>query len=86
LIETCWEVEPFFDDGDQHIDRDSNPDLSFDGVLRRAEEDFDSKMLLDPFEKQFDLPPAYPSGEGRLFAEDVIVNIEGAAGTMIVSV
>jgi hypothetical protein len=29
---------------------------------------------------------AYPSGEGRLFAEDVIVNIEGAAGTMIVSV
>ena len=28
----------------------------------------------------------YPSGEGRLFAEDVIVNIEGAAGTMIVSV
>jgi hypothetical protein len=29
---------------------------------------------------------SYPSGEGRLFAEDVIVNIEGAAGTMIVSV
>ncbi len=28
----------------------------------------------------------YPSGEGRLYAEDVIVNIEGAAGTMIVSV
>ena len=33
-----------------------------------------------------DMGPAYPSGEGRLFAEDVIVNIEGAAGTMIVSV
>jgi hypothetical protein len=30
--------------------------------------------------------PEYPSGEGRLYAEDVIVNIEGAAGTMIVSV
>ncbi len=28
----------------------------------------------------------YSSGEGRLYAEDVIVNIEGAAGTMIVSV
>jgi hypothetical protein len=58
LIETCREVEPFFDDGDQHIDRDSDPDLSFDCVLRRAEEDFDTKMLLDLFEKQFDLPPA----------------------------
>ena len=27
----------------------------------------------------------YPSGEGRLYAEDLIVKIEGAAGTMIVS-
>ena len=33
-----------------------------------------------------DVGAGYPSGEGRLFAEDVIVNIEGAAGTMIVSV
>ena len=29
---------------------------------------------------------SYHSGEGRLYAEDVIVNIEGAAGTMVVSV
>ena len=27
----------------------------------------------------------YPSGVGRLYAEDLIVKIEGAAGTMIVS-
>jgi hypothetical protein len=27
----------------------------------------------------------YPSGEGRLYAEDLIVKIEGPAGTMIVS-
>ena len=27
----------------------------------------------------------YPSGEGRLYAEDVIVKIEGPGGTMIVS-
>ena len=32
--------------------------MCFDGVLRSAEEDFDTKMLLHPFEKQFDLPPA----------------------------
>ena len=29
---------------------------------------------------------AYPSGEGRLYAEDLIVKIEGVACTMIVSV
>ena len=29
---------------------------------------------------------AYSSGVGRLYAEDLIVKIEGAAGTMIVSV
>ena len=28
---------------------------------------------------------AYPSGEGRLYADDVIVNIAGAGGTMMVS-
>ena len=27
----------------------------------------------------------YPSGEGRLYADDVIVNIAGAGGTMMVS-
>ena len=30
--------------------------------------------------------PVYPSGVGRLYAEDVIVKIAGASGTMIVSV
>jgi uncharacterized protein involved in response to NO len=29
--------------------------------------------------------PLYSSGVGRLYAEDLIVKIEGAAGTMIVS-
>ena len=29
--------------------------------------------------------PSYSSGVGRLYAEDLIVKIEGAAGTMIVS-
>jgi hypothetical protein len=30
-------------------------------------------------------PEVYSSGVGRLYAEDLIVKIEGAAGTMIVS-
>ena len=29
--------------------------------------------------------PVYPSGVGRLYAEDVIVKIAGPGGTMIVS-
>ena len=32
--------------------------MSFDRVLGSTEEEFDTKMLLDPFEKQLDLPPA----------------------------
>ena len=42
--------------------------MGFDRVLRGTEEDFDTKMLLDPFEKQFDLPPAaieIGDGDGR---------------------
>jgi hypothetical protein len=30
-------------------------------------------------------PAGYPSGEGRMYAEDLIVKIEGPGGTMIVS-
>ena len=31
FIEVCREVEPLFDDGDEHVDRDRNPDLRLDG-------------------------------------------------------
>ncbi len=44
----------FPDHRHQHINRDGNPDLGLDGVLRGAEEDLDAQMLLDPFEKQLD--------------------------------
>src|SRR6266478_8527451 len=39
------------------FDRDCDSDLSLDRVLGSAKEEFDTKMLLDPFEKQLDLPP-----------------------------
>src|SRR5215510_2189467 len=48
----------FLDNGNEQIDRHSAPDLSFDRVLRSTKEDFDSQMLLNPFEDQFDLPAA----------------------------
>ena len=50
------DIESLLDDGDKHIDGDRDPDLGFDGVLRGAEKRFDAQVLLDPFEKQFDLP------------------------------
>jgi len=56
----------FFDDCHQLINGDGNPDLGFDGILGRAIRDFDSKVLLDPFEEQFDLPAALKKlGDGQ---------------------
>jgi hypothetical protein len=45
-----------FGDGNQSISRHRGPDLSFDGVGRGSKETPDAQVLLDPFEKQFDLP------------------------------
>ena len=50
------EIQTLLDDGNEHIDRDRDPYLGFDRVLRSAEERLDSKMLFDPLEEQFDLP------------------------------
>src|SRR5829696_10439998 len=49
----------FLDDGDEHVDGDGDPDLSFDGVFGRPEEALDAQMLLDPLEEEFDLPSAF---------------------------
>ncbi len=45
-----------FDDCDEHVRGHRNPDLRLHRVLARAEEAFDSQMLLDPFEEQLHLP------------------------------
>jgi hypothetical protein len=58
FIQAGRQVESLFDDGDEDVNRDGDPDLSFDRVLGDAEEHFDTKMVLDPFEKQLDLPAA----------------------------
>src|SRR5579885_39476 len=46
----------FFDDCNQHVDRDGDPDLGFDRVLRGSKEGLDAQVLLDPLEEQLDLP------------------------------
>jgi len=44
-------MQPFLDDGHQHIDADRNPDLRLHGILAGAVERFDSQVLLDPLEE-----------------------------------
>ena len=52
-------------DGDQDVDGNRDPYLRPNRVVRRAVELFDPQMLLDPFEKQFDLPAAFIEGADR---------------------
>lgn len=48
--------------GYHEVNADGDPDLSARGVLAGAEEGFDSEVLFDPFEEEFDLPAAFVNG------------------------
>ena len=48
--------------GHHEVNAQGDPDLGAHGVLCGAEEGFDSKVLFDPFEEQFDLPTAFVNG------------------------
>lgn len=66
-------MEPLSDDGDQDVDRHSNPDLSCDGVFGGAVEGFDTQMLLDPAEEQLHLPAALIElGDGERGQEKIV--------------
>jgi len=41
-VEIGPDVDAFFDDGDEHIDGDGDPDLSFYGVFSSPKKSFDS--------------------------------------------
>jgi len=66
-------VHLFFDDGHQHVNGDCCPDLSLDGILGGSIKCFDSKVLLDPFEEEFDLP-ATPKqfGDGQCRQGEIV--------------
>ena len=48
-----------FDDRDQDVDADRDPNLRLHGVRIVAVEGFDPQILFDPFEEQFHLPTAF---------------------------
>ena len=49
----------FFENRHQKVDADCDPDLGADGVFVGAVKRFDPQVLLDPFEKEFDLPAVF---------------------------
>ena len=55
-MKTVGQMQAFLGNGDQHVGADRDPDLRLDRVLVGAIKRLDAQVLLDPFEKQFDLP------------------------------
>ena len=50
------QFEVVFNNGDETVRDDGDMYLYPDCILRFSSKRFDTRMLLDPFEKQFDLP------------------------------
>ena len=57
-VERGLQAEAFLDNGNQDVDGNRDPYLRPHRVVRRAVKLLDAKMLLYPFEEQFDLPAA----------------------------
>jgi len=55
-MKTIGQMQTFLGNCDQHVGADCDPDLRLDRVLVGAIKRLDAQVLLDPFEKQFDLP------------------------------
>ena len=53
-------LEVVLDDGNEAIGDDCDVNLYADCILGFSPEPLDLKMLLDPFEEQFHLPPVLP--------------------------
>src|SRR3546814_6766858 len=69
-------------DGDQHVDRDGDPDLRLHRIGRSAEERLDAQVLLDPFEEQLDLPALAIQGADRRGGQGALIGEQhdGLAG------
>lgn len=54
--QTEVDIVDLFETGDHEVSADGDPDLGFDGILGSSIKGLDSKVLFDPFEKEFDAP------------------------------
>ena len=57
-IQAGLQLQLFLDDGYEDINGDRDPDLGLHRILGSPIKSLDAEMLLDPFEEQFDFPPA----------------------------
>ena len=57
LVDRPADLKVVFDDSDEAISDNGNMYLYADSILGLAPESFDSQVLFNPFEKEFDLPP-----------------------------
>lgn len=59
FAKTAIDLQFFLDDGHKHINADGDPDLGLHGIVGSSVESFDSQVLFDPLEKEFDVPAAF---------------------------
>jgi hypothetical protein len=59
------QIQAFLHNSNRDVGRNRDPYLRLDGVFCVAIERFDSKMLFDPLEEQFDLPSLFVEGANR---------------------
>ena len=66
-------MHTFFQNGDEQINGDGGPDLGAHRVGRGAVKGFDTQMLLDPLEEEFDLPASpIELGNGQSWHGEVV--------------
>jgi hypothetical protein len=56
FAETLLQAEFLLDHRDEHVNADRDPYFNPDRVVARSVKGFNMQILLDPFEKQLDLP------------------------------
>jgi len=77
-------MQTFFDDSDEYVSTDRDPYLRLHGILARSQKGLDTQMLLDPLEKQFDLPALLAKCRNHLWFESEIVGQKNDAFPSVV--
>ena len=77
-------MQTFFDDSDEDVSADRNPYLRLHGILAGSQKGFDTQMLLDPFEEQFDLPSLLVKCRDHLGLERKVVGQKSDAFSSLV--
>lgn len=66
-----------FDTGHHQVNADDYPDLYSHGALAGTEECFDTQILFNPLEEQFNLPTAFVNGRDGLCLQLEVVSQKG---------